>query len=124
MTDTDFAFEMAAANLRYGPGVTREIGMDLRDADARRVLVVTDPRLADLPPVQTVRESLEAEGIEYDVYDRVRVEPNDKSLRDAIDFAGRTRWKEAAIGLWPPCEYFSQNRRCRRPCLVQCFSIV
>jgi hydroxyacid-oxoacid transhydrogenase len=85
MTDKDFAFEMAAANLRYGPGVTREVGMDLQEMGAKRALVVTDARLAKLPPVQIVRESLEAERIDYDVYDRVRVEPNEKSLQDVID---------------------------------------
>jgi hydroxyacid-oxoacid transhydrogenase len=87
MPDKDFAFQMAASNLRYGPGVTREIGMDLQELGAKRVLVVTDARLADLPPVQAVRESIERENVEYDVYDRVRVEPNDKSLQDVIDQA-------------------------------------
>ena len=92
MSERDFAFEMAAANLRYGPGVTREIGMDLTEWGAARVLVVTDPRLAELPPVDTVRESLEREGIEYDVYDRVRVEPNDASMRDVVEFATAGRY--------------------------------
>ena len=87
MTDKDFAFEMATSNLRYGPGVTREIGMDLKESGARRVLVVTDPRLAELPPVQTVRDSLEREGVEYDVFDEVRVEPNEISLQEAVAFA-------------------------------------
>lgn len=87
MTDTDFAFEMAASNLRYGPGVTREIGMDLKEVGVRRALVVTDPRLAELPPVQTVRDSLATQGVEYDVFDRVRVEPSDASLQEAVAFA-------------------------------------
>jgi len=89
MPDKDSAFQMAAANLRYGPGVTREIGMDLAELGAKRVLVVTDARLAELPPVQTVRESLDGEGVRYNVYDRVRVEPNDVSMRDVIEFAGQ-----------------------------------
>ena len=37
------AFQMAASNIRYGPGVTREVGMDLADMGARHVMVVTDP---------------------------------------------------------------------------------
>lgn len=85
--DKDNAFEMATANLRYGAGVTREVGMDLKDAGAKRVLVVTDPCVADLPPMHTVREALEREKVDYDVFDRVRVEPSDRSLRDAIDAA-------------------------------------
>ena len=81
------AFEMAAASVRFGVGVTREVGMDLAEMGARLVLVVTDPVLAKLPPVRTVLESLEANKVPYAVYDRVRVEPSDESFLDAIAFA-------------------------------------
>lgn len=86
-TDNDYAIEMATSNLRFGMGVTREIGMDLADAGAKRVLLLTDPNLVNLLPVQTVRESLEAEGIAYDIFDQVRVEPTDISLKEAIAVA-------------------------------------
>ena len=56
----DIAFEMAVSSVRFGVGVTREVGMDLAEMGARLVLVVTDPVLARLPPVGTVLESLEA----------------------------------------------------------------
>jgi hydroxyacid-oxoacid transhydrogenase len=87
MTSKDPFFEMTAANLRYGPGVTREAGMDLQELGSQRVLVVTDSRVAELPPVRTVCESLAKEGLEYSVFDRVRVEPNEASLREAVAFA-------------------------------------
>ena len=83
----DTAFQMGASNLRFGVGTTREIGMDLSDMGLERVLVITDPILVDLPPVQTARERLESEGIEYDLFDRVRVEPTDISFKDAIAVA-------------------------------------
>ena len=83
----EFAFEMATSNIRFGAGVTREVGMDLADLGARRVMVVTDSHLAKLPPVATVLESLEAEKVEYSLFDRVRVEPTDQSLQEAIEFA-------------------------------------
>ena len=81
------AFEMATSGVRFGRGVTREVGMDLADLGARQVLVVTDPVLRHLPPVQTVLESLDDNQIRYVVYDRVRVEPTDESFLDAIHFA-------------------------------------
>ena len=84
---TDTAFQMGASNLRFGVGTTREVGMDLADMGIGRVLVVTDPNLVNLPPVQIAREALESEGIEYDVFDRVRVEPTDVSFKDAIAVA-------------------------------------
>ena len=83
----DTAFEMAASAIRFGSGVTREVGHDLVELGAARVLVVTDPTLARLAPVQTAIESLEAARIAFTVYDRVRVEPTDESFLDAIAFA-------------------------------------
>ena len=56
----DFAFEMAASAVRFGAGVTREVGADLAELGARHVLVITDRVLRDLAPVQTVVESIEA----------------------------------------------------------------
>jgi len=87
MTDHEIAFEMAVSSIRFGEGVTREVGMDLAEAGARKTLVVTDSKLRGLPPVQTVLESLEANRIPFAVYDRVCVEPTDESFKDAIDFA-------------------------------------
>ncbi|MEM8486712.1 MAG: hydroxyacid-oxoacid transhydrogenase [Bacteroidota bacterium] len=83
----DTAFEMATSNIRYGQGVTGEVGMDLKDLGMRHVLVVTDKHLADLPPVLRVRASLEKEGVSYAVFDDVRVEPTDASMKAAIGFA-------------------------------------
>jgi hydroxyacid-oxoacid transhydrogenase len=87
MSSHDTAFEMAASNIRFGPGVTREVGMDLEDAGARRVMVLTDRVVARLPPVAAVLESLEASGIAATLYDGVRVEPTDESFADATAVA-------------------------------------
>ena len=87
----DTAFEMAVSSIRFGKGVTREVGMDLAELGAKHVLVVTDQTLRSLPPVQTVIDSLDANKIRYAIYDRVRVEPTDESFLDAINFATRRR---------------------------------
>ena len=84
--DHEYAFEMAASSLRFGAGVTAEVGLDLADLGVRRALVVTDPTIAALPPLATVLASLESAGVTAIVYDRVRVEPTDVSFRDAIAF--------------------------------------
>ena len=85
----DDAFEMAASAVRFGAGVTREVGADLADLGIRKVLVLTDPTVARLPPLQTVVESLESHRIGYELCDRIRVEPTDESFLEAIGFAGR-----------------------------------
>ncbi|HJZ74406.1 MAG TPA: hydroxyacid-oxoacid transhydrogenase [Vicinamibacterales bacterium] len=87
----DFAFEMAASAVRFGVGVTREVGADLKEIGASLALVVTDPTVAKLPPVRSVVDSLGAGGVPYVLYDRVRVEPTDASFQDAIAFAAAHR---------------------------------
>jgi hydroxyacid-oxoacid transhydrogenase len=94
----DTAFETVASSVRFGSGVTREVGMDLADLGARRVLVVTDATLARLPPVQAVLESLDASGVRFTVYDRVGIEPTEASFADAID-AGRREPFEAIVAV-------------------------
>jgi hydroxyacid-oxoacid transhydrogenase len=83
----EYAFEMAASSIRFGWGATREIGMDLAEWQVRRVMVVTDATLRNLPPVHTVLESLSDAKVPYILFDRVRVEPTDESFLDAIRFA-------------------------------------
>jgi hydroxyacid-oxoacid transhydrogenase len=83
----DYAFEMATSSIRFGWGATREAGMDLAEWKVRRVMVVTDPLLARLPSVATVLESLESNGIQFSLFDRVRVEPTDESCLGAAHFA-------------------------------------
>jgi hydroxyacid-oxoacid transhydrogenase len=85
----DRAFEMAASSIRYGFGVTRELGMELSDRGHRRVMVLTDRVVGALPPVTTVLESLEASDVKVVLYDYVRVEPTDTSMRDAAEVARR-----------------------------------
>jgi len=85
----DTAFEMATSNIRFGSGVTAEIGMDLADLGAKRVLVFTDRRLAELPVMDTVCQSLRQEGVGFDVFDSVRVEPTDESMLLAVEAAKR-----------------------------------
>ncbi|XP_026169539.1 hydroxyacid-oxoacid transhydrogenase, mitochondrial isoform X3 [Mastacembelus armatus] len=84
---TDYAFEMASSNIRYGEGVSREIGMDLQNLGAQNVCLMTDKNLSRLAPVKAVLDSLSKTGVRYKVYDNVRVEPTDTSFKEAILFA-------------------------------------
>ena len=85
--DKDTAFEMATSNIRYGRGVTAEVGMDLVDMGVGNAMVVTDEVLASLPPVTNLLAALEDSGVRFQLFDRVHVEPTDRSFREAIDFA-------------------------------------
>jgi hydroxyacid-oxoacid transhydrogenase len=82
--EREYAFEMVTSGIRFGAGVTREVGAELADIGKRHVLVFTDPTVRKLLPVATVLESLNAHKIRFSVFDRVRVEPTDESFQEAI----------------------------------------
>lgn len=75
----EYAFEMAASNIRYGPGVTKEVGMDFKNFGAKKVMVVTDGTVQKLDAMKQVIEGLDKEGINYEIYSKTRVEPKDSS---------------------------------------------
>jgi len=81
------AFMMNTSSIKYGPGVTREVGHDIKSLGAKRVMVVTDPYLAPGEPVSITLDALRAEGIDAVLFDGVRIEPTDVSFKEAIDFA-------------------------------------
>ena len=85
--ELETAFTMDTSSIKFGPGSTREVGFEIARLGAKRVAVVTDPRMAQLEPVRVVMESLRAEGIDAVLFDAVEVEPTDQSFRTAIDFA-------------------------------------
>ena len=82
--EMDRAFEMATSTIRFGPGITHEIGMDLSEWGMKRVLVITDPVISQLAPIEITCDSLARESIEFEVFDQVRVEPSDTSMMEAI----------------------------------------
>jgi hydroxyacid-oxoacid transhydrogenase len=83
---------MATSSVRYGQGVTREVGMDLADLNVGRVLVVTDPKLKHSDTLGAVAESLKDNNIDYDLFDHVRIEPTDGSFKEAIAAAEAGRY--------------------------------
>jgi hydroxyacid-oxoacid transhydrogenase len=79
--------ELPASNIRFGNGVTREVGLDLAERKARRVMVLADPNLVDAYPVQAVCESLETAGISYLLFSAIEIEPTDASFQAAAAVA-------------------------------------
>eukprot|EP01083_Nonionella_stella_P293338 997583_1 len=95
----DYAFEFKSSNLRFGRGVTSEVGADLVNIGAKYVCLVTDKNMVNLPPVKTALDSLHLNNIKYEVYDETRCEPTDKSFMDAINFSKQKQFDSfLAIG--------------------------
>jgi alcohol dehydrogenase class IV len=79
-------FTYGAPLLKFGAGSSAEIGYDLSQYGVRRVLVVTDPGVAATGAPQRVADQMKAFEIEAEVFDRVRVEPTDAGMREAIAY--------------------------------------
>lgn len=81
------AFAMNTANIKFGPGVTHELGYEMQRLGAKRVMVVADPNLTDKEPVIITIESLQSAGCDPVLFDQVSIEPTDASFKEAIQFA-------------------------------------
>ena len=86
-TPVEKAFTIDTSSIKFGPGITNEAGFELSRLAAKRVMVVTDHKMADSQAVKSATESLRRESIDYTVFDQVSVEPTDDSLKNAISFA-------------------------------------
>jgi alcohol dehydrogenase class IV len=80
-------FTYGAPRLKFGAGAADEIGYDLSQTGAKRVLVVTDPGVAATGHPQRVADQMDRFGIEARVFDGAHVEPTDESLQAAVDWA-------------------------------------
>ncbi|KAJ6515897.1 alcohol dehydrogenase [Mycena sanguinolenta] len=84
----EYAFEVAASNLRFGDGVTREVGMDLSNMKARKVGVFTDVNVETLPPLKTALTSLDSQAdLPFEVMSLPAGEPTEESWADAITWS-------------------------------------
>ncbi|KAL8968623.1 MAG: hypothetical protein Q9197_004779 [Variospora fuerteventurae] len=83
----EYAFEMAASSIRFGPGCAKEVGMDFKNMGAKKVCVVTDGNVAKLNAMKQAVDGLSKEDVQFTVYEKTMVEPKDSSIREAIDFS-------------------------------------
>lgn len=90
--DGDDAFVVDASRIVFGAGCLAETGHHAQALGMRRVGVLTDRGVLRHAYVQTVTRSLAAAGIDYAVYDQVRIEPTDGSFQEAARFAVEGRF--------------------------------
>ncbi|MCW2714675.1 MAG: iron-containing alcohol dehydrogenase [Frankiales bacterium] len=86
-TGGETVFTYGAPQLKFGDGAADEIGYDLAQYGARRVLVVTDPGVAATGAPQRIAEQMAAYGVVAEVFDGVHVEPTDVSIDAAVAHA-------------------------------------
>jgi len=61
--------------------------MDFANMKTKKLGVVTDKTVAKLPVMRTVMDSLAKNGINFDVFEDVTIEPTDISFKKAIGWA-------------------------------------
>ena len=80
-------FKLAATPITFGPGAVEEAGWEMKRLGAGRVMILSDPGVVRAGIADKVREVMESEGIECELFDRVHVEPSLESLEEAAEFA-------------------------------------
>lgn len=85
--DNEQIFAVDPAAIRFGPGALKEIGHDAKDLGLARVAVFTDKVVGGLEAMNTLEKALSESGVDFEVYDDVRVEPTDQSFIAASKFA-------------------------------------
>ena len=87
VSNRERAFKLETTPITFGPGASEEAGWEMKQLGAKRVMLVSDPGVVQAGIPGKIRETIEAQGIECEVFDRVHVEPTLESLQEATDFA-------------------------------------
>jgi len=84
----DYAYLVRMSPMKFGVGVSKEIGVDLRRMGIKSVLLVTDKILnknTDIP--KKIKGYIEQEGIKVEIYDGVEPEPPYKCVTEGVEVA-------------------------------------
>jgi alcohol dehydrogenase class IV len=80
-------FTWGAPPLKFGAGAVDEIGFEMAQHGARRVLILTDPKINELGIPARIAESLATHGINSEIFDGCHIEPTDDSMDKAVGHA-------------------------------------
>ena len=80
-------FSVDTTAISCGHGVLKELGSEIKRLNLSRVAIFTDEQVAKLLFFSEALISCKQEGIDIVVFDQSRVEPSDRSLTIAIEFA-------------------------------------
>jgi hydroxyacid-oxoacid transhydrogenase len=80
------SFTIAVPKLTFGRGCLNEAGSRAAHRGMSRVALFTDDYLKDGPYVSTVKQSLAAVGLDFEVFSEIRIEADDTSVINAAQF--------------------------------------
>ena len=79
-------FSVDPRPIKFGDGASRELAYEVTRLQIRHVAIFTDAITIDLEPCTLALQSLDDAGISYQVYSQTRIEPTDKSFKEATQF--------------------------------------
>lgn len=75
------------SKIRYGIGMIRCLGEELRLLQAKKVMIITDKGLVNAGLVSKLIELVQAEGLNYIIYDDIEANPKDHNVESAAEVA-------------------------------------
>ncbi len=81
------AYTINAQSLKFGAGVLAELGPDAVRLGMKRVAFFIDKNVDGTEPAALAKESLRREGVDFEMFTESRVEPTDRSILLAGEFA-------------------------------------
>lgn len=82
-SEHETVFTVEATPLKFGRGAAGEAGWELERLGVRRAMVLSDPVVRALGVTERITAQLGERGIAFEVFDRIRVEPDDVSFAEA-----------------------------------------
>ncbi|MEM2017121.1 MAG: hydroxyacid-oxoacid transhydrogenase [Nitrososphaerota archaeon] len=84
----DTVFTVRNVQVKFGEGVSSEIGYEARRLGIKKALIVTDKNINENTRIPSrIKEYLDEEGIKSDIFDGTHIEPIDTEVIKAIEFA-------------------------------------
>lgn len=84
---TESVFTWGAPPLKFGAGAADEIGFDLSQHGAQRILLLTDAGMQQTGLPDRIADSIRRYGMTVEIFDGVHVEPTDDSMNKAVGYA-------------------------------------
>ena len=84
---TESVFTWGAPPLKFGAGACDEIGFDLSQYGAKRILLITDPGMQQTGLPDRIADQIRRYDMTVEIFDGVHVEPTDDSMNKAVGYA-------------------------------------
>lgn len=69
----------------FGKGAINEIANEVKNRGCKKVLLVTDESLIKFKVATKISELLDKEGIEYEIYDKIKPNPTIENVKDGVE---------------------------------------